>query len=99
MIDLPPVFESWNGPTKKCNSQDIERDLPKRLYLCFSLQVRPNILYFFTPQNPDGNLQVHPQGAYQVKIRVDTDNASSVDKTILVDYKGGWNKIFLSEIG
>ncbi len=61
------------------------------------METRPRELVFFTPQLPNGNRTVYPAGHYQVKIRLDADNASYVVRDFIIDFDGIWNEIKVAE--
>lgn len=94
---LNPFVLKW-AHESDYDPKDIEKDLPKRLDLCYGLQSKPCSLFFFTPQMPNGNLKVFPPGLYHVKVRVDADNAKAIDKIVQVNFKGEWDQITLSEV-
>ena len=96
MFSAPMVLK-W-AHENDFESKDIEPDLPRRLDLCYGMQVQPNNLFIFTIHKPDGNLKIYPPGRYNVKIRVDSQNASTVDQHFMVDFKAGWNQITIEEI-
>ena len=87
-----PFILKW-AHEKDYDPKDIEPDLPRRLDLCYGLERKPNQLSFFTIHKPDGNLTIYPPGTYRVKVRVDSENASLVDKYFIVNFKGGWDQI------
>ncbi len=91
-----PMVLKW-AHENDFNPKDIEHDLPRRLDLCFGLQVQPDNLFIFTEPKPDGNLKVYPPGRYKIKIRIDSKNAKTVDLYFIVDFKGGWNQITIEE--
>ena len=91
-----PMVLKW-AHENDFNPKDIEHDLPRRLDLCFGLQVQPDKLSIFTDSKPDGNLKVYPPGRYKIKIRIDSKNAKTVDRYFIVDFKCGWNQITIEE--
>jgi hypothetical protein len=91
-----PMILKW-AHENDFNPKDIEADLPRRLDLCFGMQVQPNNLFIFTEHKPDGNLKIYPPGRYQLKVRIDSENAKTVDRYFIVEFKGGWNKITIEE--
>jgi len=91
-----PMILKW-AHESDYEPRDIETDLPRRLDLCCGVQVQPNNLFIFTIHKPDGNLKVYPPGKYKIKVRVDSDNASTVDQHFIIDFKGGWNQISIEQ--
>lgn len=90
-----PVVLKW-AHESDYDPRDIEKDVPKRLDLCFAVQDRPNELIFFTPQLPNGNRTTYSKGKYIVKVRVDADNTSPVEGNFCIEFNGTWNDIQLS---
>jgi len=91
-----PMILKW-AHESDYEPRNIEPDLPRRLDLCLGMQAHPNNLFIFTIHKPDGKQTVYPPGKYRVKIRVDSDNASSVDQHFIIDYKSGWNQISIEQ--
>lgn len=77
--------------------KDIETDLPRRLDLCVGMQVHPNNLLIFTELKHDGNSKIYPPGRYKFKIRVDSENAKTIDRYFIVEFNGVWNQIQIAE--
>ena len=61
------------------------------------MQVQPDNLFIFTEHKPDGNLKIYPPGRYQLKLRIDSENAKTVDRNFIIEFKGGWNQITIEE--
>jgi hypothetical protein len=91
-----PVALKWAHETD-FGPKDIEPDIPRRLDLCYAVQSMPGVLRFFTPKLPIGNRTDFPPSTYCVKVRVDAENAASVDRTFIISYAGIWNQIQVSE--
>jgi hypothetical protein len=62
------------------------------------MEAQPNNLFIYTMQKADGILKVYPPGKYKIKVRVNSDNASTVDQPFIVDFKGGWNQISIEQV-
>lgn len=93
---LAPMILKW-AHEGDFDPRDIVADLPRRLDLCVGLQNQPNNLFFFTINKPDGNQTVYPPGKYRITIRLDSDNASTVDQHFIIDFKGGWDQISIEQ--
>lgn len=93
---VSPVVLKWAHEIN-FDIKDVEPDIPKRLDLCYGVQSKPGVLIFFTPKFPTGNRTDFPPGTYRVKVRVDAENASTVDGTFIIKYTGVWNQIQVSE--
>jgi hypothetical protein len=87
-----PVILKWAHETD-FDSKDVEAGLPRRLDLCYVIESLPNILNFFTLPIPNGIRKEFPPGIYQVKIRIDSENAGSVSGEFLIDFTKNWDKI------
>ncbi|MFH1661910.1 MAG: hypothetical protein ABIA02_02340 [Candidatus Falkowbacteria bacterium] len=68
--------------------KDIEPDDNIRLDLCY-VHDGHNIIHFFTKKYPGGNQTDFLPGLYKVKIKVNSDNAKSIEKYFKVEYKSG----------
>ncbi len=91
-----PVVLKWAHETD-FGPKGIEPDIPRRLDLCYAVQSMPGVLRFFTPKLPTGNRTDFPPSTYCVRVRVDAENAASVDRTFIISYAGIWNQIQVSE--
>jgi len=91
-----PMVLKW-AHESDYDPRDIEPDLPRRLDLCCGLQAHPDNLFIFTIHKPDGNRTVYPPGKYRIRIRADSDNASTVDQDFIVNFKGGWDLVSIEE--
>jgi len=91
-----PVVLKWaNEPD--FGPRNIDPDRPRRLDLCYTVQATPGVLEFFTHKVPTGNRTDFPPGAYRVKVRIDSENAVTVDGTFIVSYAGIWNQVQVAE--
>ena len=77
--------------------RNIDTDLPKRLDLCCAVQYMPDVLSFFTHKRPNGNRTDFPPGTYRVTVRIDSENAATVNGTFTISYAGIWNQVQVSE--
>lgn len=78
--------------------KDIDSDYPVRLDLCYVHQGN-DILRFATKKYPGGNQTDFLPGKYRVKIKVNCDNTSSVEKSFIVELlSGDFNSLQISNI-
>jgi hypothetical protein len=56
------------------------------------VQSNPTILTFFTPQAAVGNRTEFSPGKYRVTVRVDAENAETVDGVFIVNHTGVWQE-------
>lgn len=73
---------------KDFSPQDIEKDRPRRLDVCF-VHEGYDIVHFFTQKYPSGNQTDFRPGTYKIGIRTKSDNAKSIDKDFVVKYDAG----------
>lgn len=73
---------------KDFSPKDIEKEVPKRLDVCYVHQGF-DTLHFFTEKYPSGNQTDFPPGVYKIKIRVKSDNSKSTEKEFIVSYEAG----------
>jgi hypothetical protein len=92
---VAPVFLKWAGQ-RDFDPQDVERDQPRRLDLCFALASSPDQLRFFAPPSPSGVL-IFPRGVYTVRVRVSVDNMRAAHAVFRVDFTRGWDDIVVVE--
>ena len=88
---VSPCVLKWAHQTDY-GGREIESDLPRRLDLCYSVQSNPTILTFFTPQAAVGNRTEFSPGKYRVTVRVDAENAETVDGVFIVNHTGVWQE-------
>lgn len=72
---------------KDYSPKDID-DVPRRLDVCY-VHEGYDIVHFFTEKYPSGNQTDFPPGEYLIRIRVKSDNTSSIERSFIVKYKEG----------
>ncbi len=92
-----PMILKW-AHEKDFNPKNIENDIPRRLDICYGIQTQNNSLFIFTEHNSDGNLKIYPPGKYKFKVRIDSENAKTVDGCFAVEFQGVWNQIRVYEL-
>jgi hypothetical protein len=94
---LNPFVLKW-AHESDFTPKDIEPDIPRRLDLCYCLKTKPDKLIFFTLRKADGNKTIYPPGTYKVKVRVDSENAQTVDGEFEIQFGNSWNDIQVTTI-
>ena len=90
-----PFFLKWSH--EDYEQKAIEHDIPRKIDLCYGVSTIQDVLFFFTPNVPDGNQVTYPPGTYKVTVRVTSENTKQTDGTFLVNYPGQWNGITIEE--
>lgn len=95
---VSPVVLKWaHEPDFGPRNIEPDPDPPRRLDLCYSVQAAPGVISFFTEKRDSGIRTDFLPGTYRVKIRIDSENAATVDGTFIVSYAGNWNQVQVSE--
>jgi hypothetical protein len=94
---INPVVLKW-AHEADFEPRDIDRDLSKRLDLCYTVEPHPKVLRFFSHKVPSGNQTDFPPGHYLVEVRVTADNAATVDGEFLVSYSGIRDQARISDV-
>ena len=73
---------------KDFSSKNIDTDTPRRLDVCY-VHEEFDTLHFFTEKYPSGNQTDFLPGKYKIKVRIKCENASTVEKEFIIQYKAG----------